>query len=238
MRKVGIHINEFRHGGESLRHYALFMALKYAFPNSRIYKSNHSEILRRVSGISRNTLDKYIDELIDLKMIKSYKWGYLLSSIRSLDSGYKSGWVHIKSSNVKQITTKLRYALLRENIKRQQMMISRKTDRKLMHSPHANFSISKIKKLQRLGAEYDEEVMSRLIVSARKMAQVWNVSIDTASKWLNDLVKAGFLSLRRVIVKLGPSIDDKSAVGVKLGYLYNNKGSLYYYLGREVVRMH
>jgi len=237
MKKIGIHINEFRDSGVNLRRYALFVSLKYAFQNSLIYTKNHSEILRRVKGISRNALDKYIPDLIDMGLIEVYDWGYLLVSIHKLESGYKSGYTHIKSVDVKHNTTRLKYAILREFIQRQQMMISLKTDRKLMHDPNSRFTVSKIKRLQRLGKEYDEDVMNRLIISSRRMAQVWNVSIDTAARWINELVEANLIALRKVIKKLGPSCDP-SAVGAKLGYCYNYQGSLYYYLGREVVRMH
>jgi uncharacterized membrane protein len=181
------------------RHYAVFLKLKHIHVNSRVYNYSPYKFSQQ-SGLSRNSIKKYIDFFITEGWARIEGKDLVLISTEKLKSKYSVKLKHnikVDKGSVTEIVNNLRYQLF---ILKQNQFKRLKRLKEYRDNPKGKGAVKMYRNATKQLQSYKGEFSENLKISTNKLGLLINKSKSTASRLIKQS-KATVIKGKRVFIK-------------------------------------
>lgn len=169
-----------------IRNYAVFLKLKHLHVNSRVYDYSPYKLSKQ-SGLSRNSIRKYMEFFLDNGWVKNEGNDIIFISTDKLKKLYDIKLRHDlkikKELSITALVNTLRYEILKH--KQKQFNYIKSTVNNLIN-PTGRNALTKHKRAKKMLPDYKGEVLQNLKISVRKLSFLINKSSSTVSRLIKS----------------------------------------------------
>lgn len=210
-----------------LRQYAVYLQLKHLHSNGCLYKYNVNKLSQK-SGLSRNSIKKYVDFFLVNDWCKMHGKNLVFISLTNLRLKYGVRLKHsikIEGGPVKTILTNLRYELLKQKNRQFNYLKGVSND---LNNPSGKNALRDHKKAIKLSHKYNLPVKgaSALKISLKSIGNILNLSSASCFNLIKLKQQQGKAKIiKDIFIKSPREFYGSACKFIEKGYF---KGHFYY----------
>lgn len=210
---------------------ALFYFIKAKYKNSTIYKYNPNKV-SKLTGFGHDLSKKLVDILVEKGYARLHNKNLTMVKVYNV---YTKGFEKVETDlDIKSIINNILLISLKEQERQQTKRIIEKVEiLQLQEDVYMPLKKAKRAIKNRDKQQKSEILINDIIITVRKLALKWNVSVMTAKRLLDDLRILGWIKTEEIVKKIGYCCGEIPKIS--LGYSYCSHGILYHHYGSRLI---